>query len=115
MRRKSDSVKMTTSELRSWVGIFWVPFDRGHSLSVLYLPRQTIQILIEKTAVLWAPFLRGKTPAKPSRTGRILICAVLFLTAFGVRLLHWQDNRPLFPKVFSGMAGQYRGNARLLL
>jgi hypothetical protein len=115
MRRKSDSVKITTSKLSSWVGIFRVPFNRGHSLSVLYLPRQTIDKLLKKTEVLWAPFSPAKTPANISRTRRVLIFAVLFLTAFGVRLLHWQDNRPLFPKVFIGMVRQYRDNAQLLL
>jgi hypothetical protein len=106
---------MPTSELRSRVGIFRVPFDRGHSLSVLYLPRQTIDKLLKKTEVLWTPFSPAKTPASISRSRQVLICAALFLTAFGVRLLHWQDNRPLFPKVFIGMVRQYRDNAQLLL
>jgi 4-amino-4-deoxy-L-arabinose transferase-like glycosyltransferase len=81
----------------------------------LYLPRQTIDKLLKKTEVLWTPFSPAKEPASISRRRRVLICAVLFLTAFGVRMLHWQDNRPLFPKVFIGMVRQYRDNAQLLL
>lgn len=106
---------MTTSELSSWAGHFRLLFDRGNSLSVLYLPRQTINILLKKTEILWTPLRPVKTPANISRKKRVLICAVLFLTAFSVRLVHWQDNRPLFSKVFIGMVRQYRDNAQLLL
>src|SRR6185436_4036829 len=37
------------------------------------------------------------------------------LLAIGVRLFHWQDNRTLFPKLFTGMVEHYHSNARLLL
>src|SRR6185436_4540614 len=37
------------------------------------------------------------------------------LLAIGVRLFHWQDNRPIFPKLFTGMVEHYNSNARLLL
>ena len=43
------------------------------------------------------------------------ICLVIFLLAIGVRLFHWQDNRPVFPKLFTGMVENYKSNARLLL
>jgi hypothetical protein len=42
-----------------------------------------------------------------------LICACLFLVALGVRALHWQDNRQLFP--FMGMTGEYKAHAMLLV
>lgn len=35
--------------------------------------------------------------------------------AIGVRLFHWQDNRTVFPKLFTGMVDNYKSNARLLL
>ncbi len=44
-----------------------------------------------------------------------MICFVIFLLAIGVRLFHWQDNRPIFPKLFTGMVEHYKSNARLLL
>lgn len=43
------------------------------------------------------------------------ICLVIFLLAIGVRLFHWQDNRPVFPKLFTGMVEHHKSNARLLL
>jgi hypothetical protein len=43
-----------------------------------------------------------------------LISLVIFLLAIGVRLFHWQDNRPIFPKLFTGMVENYKSNARLL-
>jgi hypothetical protein len=49
------------------------------------------------------------------RRRMLLICLVVFLLAFGVRLFHWQDNRPVFPKLFTGMVENYKSNARLLL
>ena len=45
----------------------------------------------------------------------ILICLGILVLAIGVRLLHWQDNRPTFPRVFSGMVEHHKANARLLL
>ena len=44
-----------------------------------------------------------------------LICLVVFLLAISVRLLHWQDNRSILPKLFTGMVEHYNSNARLLL
>jgi len=45
----------------------------------------------------------------------IVICLSVALVAVSVRLLLWQDNRPLFARVFSGMVEHHRANARLLL
>ncbi|HEY3027879.1 MAG TPA: glycosyltransferase family 39 protein [Pyrinomonadaceae bacterium] len=45
----------------------------------------------------------------------VSICLVIFLTAIGVRLFHWQDNRPIFSRIFTGMVEQHKSNARLLL
>jgi hypothetical protein len=42
------------------------------------------------------------------------ICLVIFLVAIGVRLFHWQDNRPIFPKLFAGMVVNYKAYARPL-
>ncbi|MCU1267010.1 MAG: hypothetical protein JWM21_3328 [Acidobacteria bacterium] len=35
--------------------------------------------------------------------------------AIGVRLLLWQDNRPVFPRIFTGMVEHHKANARVLL
>jgi hypothetical protein len=60
--------------------------------------------------------LRPDDLKKPqSRRRVVLICLAIFLLAIGVRLLHWQDNRSIFPKLFTGMVENYRSNARLLL
>lgn len=56
----------------------------------------------------------GKT-FRPRRATTVLLCLLIFLAALGVRLLHWQDNRPVFHRVFISMVGHYRENARLLL
>lgn len=53
--------------------------------------------------------------SRESRRRILLICLVIFLLAVGVRLFHWQDNRPIFPKLFTGMVENYKSNARLLL
>src|SRR2546428_10614387 len=43
------------------------------------------------------------------------ICLVIFLVAISVRLIHLQDNRLIFPRIFTGMVQQHKANARLLL
>lgn len=53
--------------------------------------------------------------SRESRRRILLICLAIFLLAIGVRLFHWQDNRPVFPKLFTGMVEHYKSNARLLL
>ena len=37
----------------------------------------------------------------------VTICLIIFLLAISVRLFHWQDNRPIFPKLFTGMVEHY--------
>ena len=49
------------------------------------------------------------------RRRMVTICLIIFLLAISVRLFHWQDNRPIFPKLFTGMVEHYNSNARLLL
>jgi hypothetical protein len=67
-----------------------------------------------KTAL--ANYLQPEDPrSRESRRQILLICLVVFLLALGVRLFHWQDNRPIFPKLFTGMVENYKSNARLLL
>ncbi|MEP6719019.1 MAG: glycosyltransferase family 39 protein [bacterium] len=43
-----------------------------------------------------------------------MICLVIFLAAIGVRLFHWQDNRAVLPKLFTGMVEIHKSNALLL-
>jgi hypothetical protein len=43
------------------------------------------------------------------------ICIAIFALAVGVRLLEWQDNRPILPRVFAGMVEHHKANARLLM
>lgn len=43
------------------------------------------------------------------------VCVLIALIAVGVRLLLWQDNRPVFPRIFTGMVEHHKGNARILL
>ena len=49
-----------------------------------------------------------------SRRQRILIAGLIFLAAFGVRLLVWQNKRTEVPQVQSGVAENYKYFARLL-
>jgi hypothetical protein len=53
--------------------------------------------------------------SRESRSRIIIFCLVIFLLAIGVRLFHWQDNRTIFPKLFTGMVEHHNSNARLLL
>lgn len=52
-----------------------------------------------------------------SARNTILICATIFLLATGVRLLHWQDMRPLIEsgKMYFGMTEGYRADTENLL
>ena len=55
--------------------------------------------------------------SKHSARRTILICTAIFLLATGVRLLHWQDMRPLIEngKMYFGMTGGYQADAENLL
>src|SRR5918911_475054 len=44
----------------------------------------------------------------------VLLCALIFLTAFGCRLLSWQDNRLEARKVQTMVTEGYKHTARLL-
>jgi hypothetical protein len=50
----------------------------------------------------------------PSRRTRFAICLLIFLTAFGVRLLSWHDTRLDVGKVQTAVTGDYQRVARLL-
>jgi len=45
----------------------------------------------------------------------IVICIAIAVLAIGARLLMWQDNRPVFPRVFTGMVQHHQENASGLL
>jgi hypothetical protein len=59
-----------------------------------------------------APEIQPKARAR-TRSRRLLVCALLFLLASGVRFLHLQDNRPAIP--FYGMTGEYKAHALTLV
>jgi len=50
----------------------------------------------------------------PSRRARFAICLLIFLTAFGVRLLSWHDTRLEVGKVQTVVTGDYQRVAQLL-
>ncbi len=50
----------------------------------------------------------------PSRRTRFAICLLIFLTAFGVRLLSWHDTRLDVGKVQTAVTGDYQRVARLI-
>jgi len=52
--------------------------------------------------------------AAPSRRRRFAICLLIFLTAFGVRLLSWHDTRLDVGKVQTAVTSDYQRVARLL-
>ena len=49
------------------------------------------------------------------RRATALVCLAIFVLGLGVRLLHWQDNRPIFSRIFTGMVEHHKSNAYLLL
>src|ERR1700681_2339361 len=54
---------------------------------------------------------------RPSECGRkrlLVICGVIFLLAFGVRFLSWQDNRREVGKVQTLVTADYQDSARQL-
>jgi len=51
---------------------------------------------------------------RSSRSQRVIIASLIFLAAFGVRLLVWQNKRAEVPLVQSGVAENYKQLARLL-
>src|SRR5262245_25675552 len=67
-------------------------------------------------ASTWLTAHLAKSSASPVRLS--VICAAIFLTALGVRLLYWQDSAPelsLYDTLSRNMAVQYRREARRIL
>lgn len=56
------------------------------------------------------------TPSQRARKGRstLMACLIIFLSAFGVRFLSWQDTRPEVGKVQTVVASDYKRVAKLL-
>jgi hypothetical protein len=83
--------------------------------TLLSFSSQTFKTLLpEKKA--FAKYLQpDEVRSRELRRLILIICLAIFLLAVGVRLFHWQDNRPIFPKLFTSMVEQYKSNARLLL
>jgi hypothetical protein len=64
-----------------------------------------------------APGMSGQEPivyAASSRRARFALCILIFLTAFGVRLLSWHDTRLEVGKVQTVVTGDYQRVAQLL-
>src|SRR5712691_2564914 len=57
----------------------------------------------------------GFRPSECSRKRLLVICAVVFLVAFGVRFLSWQDNRREVGRVQTFVTSDYQDSARQLL
>jgi hypothetical protein len=53
-------------------------------------------------------------PGKVNRRRLITVCAVVFLLAVGVRLLHWQNNRLTIDNVMFRTAARYKEEAQFL-
>ena len=58
---------------------------------------------------------KGPFENSPSRRTRLAICFLIFLTAFGVRLLSWHDTRLEVGKVHTVVTGDYKRVARMLM
>ncbi len=67
----------------------------------------------------WLDPAKPETVASQKRSAKLtlVICVIIFLLAAGVRLLHWQDARPLIEngKMYFGMTDFYRADAQNLL
>src|ERR1700730_17624931 len=63
------------------------------------------------------PVMPSREPivnAPSSRRTRFVFCLLIFLTAFGVRLLSWHDTRPEVGKVQTVVTADYKRVARML-
>jgi Dolichyl-phosphate-mannose-protein mannosyltransferase len=74
-----------------------------------------INRLITNASELARDLLISRADAGVGRRRLVVICLIIFLLAVGVRLLQWQDNRPILPRLFAGMVEHHKENARLLL
>src|SRR5882762_8035720 len=57
----------------------------------------------------------GFRPSEYSRKSLLVLCGVIFLVAFGVRFLSWQDNRREVGRVQTYVTSDYHDSARQLL
>jgi 4-amino-4-deoxy-L-arabinose transferase-like glycosyltransferase len=73
-------------------------------------PLDAVATLVEKSKSL----RHSAALQRSFRRQRIIIAALIFLSAFGVRLLVWQNKRTEAPQVQSGVAENYKHLARLL-
>ncbi|HEX8097372.1 MAG TPA: glycosyltransferase family 39 protein, partial [Pyrinomonadaceae bacterium] len=71
------------------------------------------QHVIESQRITTGGTLNEQSPTRTTRSLQtVLVCAAIFLSAAGVRILHWQDNRQAVP--FYGMTGEYKAHALVL-
>ena len=68
-----------------------------------------------RTEAFQASRQSGDSISHRSLINTIAICFSIAFIAVGVRLLLWQDNRPAFPRIFTGMVEHHKANARVLL
>lgn len=102
------------------VGFVSMPAQSLHSCSFVvsettFLPFSSQINQLWSDAKLPAFDLQGPSLRQAGRRNVIAVCVVIFLLAAGVRLLHWQDNRPILPRLFSGMVATYKGGTRYLM
>jgi hypothetical protein len=57
----------------------------------------------------------GFVPGRLSRRGIVIACMVIFLLAFGVRLLQWQNSKREADLSMTGLVARYQKEARFLL
>ncbi|MFN2453420.1 MAG: ArnT family glycosyltransferase [Pyrinomonadaceae bacterium] len=87
---------------------------KGHSFSEFARAVFSPHVANESRAKTFA--LHITKPAAKGNRRRVIAAAItIFLLATGVRLLHWQDNRPVFAHVLAGMIEEYKAGAHLLL
>jgi hypothetical protein len=70
---------------------------------------------IRATRTLGSRLRDGFKPSECSRKRLLVICAVIFIIAFGVRFLSWQDNRRDVWKVETFVTAEYKESAQRLL
>ena len=70
---------------------------------------------IRATRTLGSRLRDAFKPSECSRKRLLIICAVIFIIAFGVRFLSWQDNRRDVWKVETFVTAEYKESAQRLL
>ena len=81
----------------------------------MFLSSQTFKELWPEGTPLGLDHQSQALKSKKLRRRTILICLGILILSIGVRLLHWQDNRPIFSRVFFGMVDHHKSNAAYLL